>query len=113
MHSLCAFARSSFARPAVFLLHIAILLSGFAAVTGLFDRQVFMNALRSSPFLSPAWSLQAFIFSCCALGAFVVSAALVSAANDGAAHRSAGAETTVKSLFMWGFPSRMGKTIGF
>src|SRR5215475_11425330 len=32
-------------------------------------RQVFMNALRSSPFLSPAWTLHAFIFSCCVIGA--------------------------------------------
>src|SRR5258708_4210020 len=30
MHSLCALARSSLFMPAVFLLHIAILLSGFA-----------------------------------------------------------------------------------
>src|SRR6476620_8382848 len=62
MHSLCALARSSAFIPAVFLLHIAILLSFFA---GLADRQVFMNALRSSPVLPVASALQAFIFSCC------------------------------------------------
>src|SRR5258708_39684370 len=38
---------------------MAILLSGFLA-----DKQVFMNALRSSPFMSPALVLHTFIFSC-------------------------------------------------
>src|ERR1700724_992209 len=72
MHSLCALARSSAFMPAVFLLHIAILLSGFA---GLADRQVFMKALRSSPFMSFALSLQVFIFSCC--GVMVVPTAIL------------------------------------
>src|SRR5215813_14272524 len=33
-------------------------------------RQEDMNALRSSPFLSPAWALHAFMRSCCGLGFF-------------------------------------------
>src|SRR5262245_42932885 len=37
-------------------------------------RQVDMKALRSSPFLSPAWALHAFMRSCCGL-AFFSSAA--------------------------------------
>src|SRR5450631_345795 len=83
MHSLCALERSSAFMPAVFLLHIAILLSGFG---GAADRQVFMNALRSSPFMSVALLLHVFIFSCCGVMAAVafVSAALVSAAKAGA-----------------------------
>src|SRR5450755_382804 len=86
MHSLCALERSSAFMPAVFLLHIAILLSGFAGAAGAADKQVFMNALRSSPFMSVALLLHVFIFSCCGVIAAVafVSAALVSAAKAGA-----------------------------
>src|SRR5450755_4866573 len=91
MHSLCALERSSAFMPAVFLLHIAILLSGFAGAAGAADKQVFMNALRSSPFMSVALVLQFFIFSCCGVIAAVafVSAALVSAALASAALVSA------------------------
>src|SRR5215468_4053177 len=87
MHSLRALSASALLIPLVFSLHIAILLLGFSSAAGLAERQVFMNALRSSPFLSPALSLQAFIFSCCEFFASVlvfvslVSAALVSAAS--------------------------------
>ena len=80
MHSLRALSPSALLMPLVFSLHIAILLLGFS---GLAERQVFMNALRSSPFLSPACSLHIFILSCCAfcasLGALSEAAVLVSA----------------------------------
>src|SRR5262245_35725607 len=53
MHSLCAFLRSSPFKPAVFLLHIAILLSAFS---GLAFRQALTNSCRFWPssFFSPA-----------------------------------------------------------
>src|SRR5450755_124126 len=85
MQSLCALARSSAFMPAVFLLHIAILLSGLAG-SALADRQVFMKAFLSSPFMSPALSLQVFILFCCgviAVSGALVSVALVSAAKAG------------------------------
>src|SRR5215831_6527281 len=78
MHSLRALSASAFDMPLVFSLHIAILLLGFSAAAGFAERQVFMNAWRSSPFLSPAFSLHIFIFSCCEFG--LLSEALVSAA---------------------------------
>ena len=46
------------AHPLAFSLHIAILLLGFSGLT---ERQVFMNAKRSSPLLSPAYSLHTII----------------------------------------------------
>ena len=109
MHSDCALARASPDIPAVCLLHIDILLSGLA------DKHVFMNALRSSPVLPSALTLQAFIFSCCAFGAaagagvaavVAVAAGLaaagvaVSAANAGAAAAIAHAATRINILFM-------------
>src|SRR5215831_13152181 len=82
MHSLRALSASALLIPLVFSLHIAILLLGFSSAAGLAERQVFMKALRSSPFLSPALSLQAFIFSCCEFFASVlVFVSLVSAAS--------------------------------
>src|ERR1700674_3886152 len=92
MHSLCALARSSAFMPAVFLLHIAILLSGFS---GLADKQVFMKALRSSPFMSFALSLQVFIFSCCGV-IFVSAAILVSAVLGSAAKAGPQANTAAR-----------------
>ena len=80
MHSLRVLSASAFAMPLVFSLHIAILL--FAGA-GFAERQVFMNAWRSSPFLSAAFSLQAFILSCCEfalVSAVVLSVAAVVAA---------------------------------
>src|SRR6202521_1862057 len=101
MHSLCALARSSAFMPAVFLLHLAILLSGFS---GLPTKQVFIKDLRSSPFMSLALSLQVFIFSCC--GVILVSAAvlvsaviLVSAATAGPQANKA-ARQRVRVFFM-------------
>ena len=84
MHSLCALARASLSKPAVFLLHMAILLS---ALTGCAFRQLDMNALRSSPFMSAAFELQAFIFSCCGLsaanaGPAITKPAIISANSD-------------------------------
>src|SRR5947207_3691012 len=78
MHSDRVLSASALLMPLVFSLHIAILLFGFSVLA---ERHVFMNALRSSPFLSAACSLQAFIFSCCGVIASVFFASvLVSAA---------------------------------
>src|SRR5438094_3459041 len=74
MHSARALLASSFVIPLVLALHSASLLF-FVSAAGLAERQLFMNALRSSPFLSPACSLQDFIFSCCDILASVGSAA--------------------------------------
>src|SRR5208283_1871319 len=65
MHSERALSASALLMPLVLALHSAILLCGLAGAAGLADRQVFMNALRSSPFISPALVLQSFILSCC------------------------------------------------
>src|SRR5450755_538848 len=105
MQSLCALARSSAFMPAVFLLHIAILLSGLG---GAADRHVFMNALRSSPFMSAALSLQVFIFCCCG----VIVAALVSAAGVSAANAGPQANIATKpivSAFFMGVSGGFGK----
>src|SRR5947207_93453 len=74
MHSDRILSASALAIPLVFSLHIAILLLAFS---GLADRHDFMNALRSSPFLSVACSLQAFIFSCCGVIASVFFASVL------------------------------------
>src|SRR6266516_4588357 len=74
MHSERALLASSFVIPLVLALHSAILLF-FISAAGLAERQPFMNALRSSPFLSPACSLQAFILSCCDILPSLASAA--------------------------------------
>src|ERR1043166_1532354 len=84
MHSARVLFASSLLMPLVFSLHIAILLFAFS---GLADRQLFMKALRSSPFLSAAWSLHIFILSCCDIFASV----LVSAAYALPQARSAAA----------------------
>src|ERR1700730_2095465 len=97
MHSLCALARSSAFMPAVFLLHIAILLSGFA---GLADRQGFIKALRLWAFMSFALSLPAFISSC--RGVMVVPTAFLFsavAANAGPKENKA-AKPRVRIFFM-------------
>src|SRR4030095_2842484 len=79
MHSDCALARASPDIPAVCLLHIDILLSGLA------ERHVFMNALRSSPVLPSALTLPPFIFPASALGAAGVAGAAAVAGVAGAA----------------------------
>src|SRR6266849_784406 len=109
MHSLRVLSASALLIPFVFSLHIAILLFGFS---GLADRQVFMKALRSSPFMSFALSLQVFIFSCCGVilvSAAILVSALVSAANAGPQANMASRER-VRIFFMgvswegfWGF----------
>src|SRR5208337_4860567 len=82
MHSERALSASALLMPLVLALHSAILLCGLAGAAGLADRQVFMNALRSSPFISPALALQSFILSCCELvAAGAVAALWVSAAT--------------------------------
>src|SRR5882672_2747094 len=75
MQSDMNFLRSSPVLPFDFVLHAPILLSYvfFSAL-----RQSFMNALRSSPFFSPALVLQVFIRSCCA---FSANAGVATAAN--------------------------------
>src|SRR5208282_3933091 len=64
MHSERALSASALLMPLVLALHSAILLCGLAGA-GFADRQVFINVLRSSPFMSPALALQSFILSCC------------------------------------------------
>src|SRR5437870_202004 len=75
MHSERALLASSLVIPLVLALHSASLLFGLAALADLPDKQLFMNALRSSPFLSPACALHAVIFSCCAVLPSLLSAA--------------------------------------
>src|SRR5208282_4661114 len=64
MHSERALSASALAMPLVLALHSAILFGGLAGA-GVADRQVFINVLRSSPFMSPALALQSFILFCC------------------------------------------------
>src|SRR5271157_4728147 len=56
MHSERALSASALVMPLVLALHSAILLCGLAGA-GVADRQVFMNVLRSSPFMSAAYAL--------------------------------------------------------
>src|SRR5271157_4313626 len=94
MQSERALSASALLMPLVFELHSAILFCGFAG--GCADRQVFMNALRSSPFMSPALVLHCFILSCCELVAagLVVSAAVSAATAAPQANRPASASTS-------------------
>src|SRR5262249_17309959 len=55
-----------------------------------------MNALRSSPFLSPASALHGFIFSCCGVSFFSSAARTVTQVPV----RSATAESHARSVFM-------------
>src|SRR5438067_13824458 len=68
--------RSSAFMPFDLVLHAAIL---FSDSFFLFDKQLLMNFLRSSPFLSAASLLHAFIRSCCAFSA--ASVGVATAAN--------------------------------
>src|SRR5271165_3738761 len=94
MQSERALSASALLMPLVLALHSAILFCGFAA--GVADRQVFMNALRSSPFMSPALVLHSFILSCCELVAagFVVSVAVSAATAVPQANRPASVSTS-------------------
>ena len=60
----------------------------FSSVYFLPDKQVFMNFLRSSPFMSLASTLHDFIFACCA----VLASAAAAGPADGAAQRKGQAQ---------------------
>src|SRR5690242_17226977 len=74
-----------FSRCACCALALAPGLAGVGTATGVGApalRQSLMNALRSSPFLSPACALQSFIFCCCGVSGLAgAGACAASAAN--------------------------------
>src|SRR3974377_1308484 len=99
MHSERALSASALLIPLVLALHSAILFFDGAGA-GFAERQVFMNALRSSPFISPSLVLQSFIFCCCEFDASVFVASVLVSAAYAPPQATAPASPSASSNFM-------------